>query len=450
MAGGTWKLQDKVRPGAYINTVGKPAPKDDSSRGIVLLMDGAKHDWGANGIIELNAGSDFKALLGADLDDDSNKALKETVKFAQKVLYVNLNDGDKATLDIESVPWKFTAKYAGEKGNDITIDCIKNLDGNTYTVKYIYGTEITSTQKIQHANELMGDDFVDVQLKEDAESKLANVSGENATKLTGGTTKDLSDKVTDILSNALETSIFDVATTAGYPVESNIHSLLAQLVSDLRDKEGYHVTAVIPVLPSDNYNSESVSAVMNGVILNDGTTVERTYAAGFFAGASASIPFNQSLTYAEYPDAVDTIPQLSNDLIIQALKAGKVVFTNRRDGTVVIEQDINSLTKFTNTKPKYFAKNRIIRELDYIANYVKDMFEGSFIGKISNNVAGRDLFKAEVAKFLSRLQDMGCIENYVADDIEIERGKDKDAVMVNLAVQPVDSMEKLYMTITAS
>ncbi|MCL0319383.1 phage tail sheath family protein [Apilactobacillus xinyiensis] len=449
MAGGNWVTQNKIRPGAYINTIGVGSPAADNYRGIVLLLDGAKHNWGKNGIVELDRGSNFKKELGSDLNDDTNKALRETVKSAQKVLYVNLNDGEKASLSNESFPWKFTAKYAGAKGNDITIDLIKDINGDNVTVNYIYGTEITSTQKIQHANELMGDDFVDVELVDGAEEKLSNASGEVSVKLTGGSTKNMDDKVPDILTEAIETNIFNVVTTAGYPVDSNIHELAAQLVQNLREKEGYHVTAVIPTLPSSDYNYEGTSAVMNGVVLQDGTQVERTFAAGYFAGASASVPFNQSLTYSEYPEAIDTIPRLSNDLIEQAIKKGKVVFTNRRDGSVVIEDDINTLVRFTKTKPKFFAKNRLIRILDLIANNTKDTFEKVYIGKISNNATGRDLFKSDRITYLNGLQDAGCIEDFKATDIEVVKGESKDAVEVRLNVKPVDSMEKLYMTIIA-
>lgn len=60
MAGGNWVTQNKIRPGAYINTIGVDSPSADSYRGIVLLVDGVKHDWGNNGIIELDRGSNFK------------------------------------------------------------------------------------------------------------------------------------------------------------------------------------------------------------------------------------------------------------------------------------------------------------------------------------------------------------------------------------------------------
>ena len=49
-----------------------------------------------------------------------------------------------------------------------------------------------------------------------------------------------------------------------------------------------------------------------------------------------------SLTYDTYDDAVDANPRMINSDIIDALKAGKFIFTEKR-GTAVVEQDINSL-----------------------------------------------------------------------------------------------------------
>ncbi len=42
---------------------------------------------------------------------------------------------------------------------------------------------------------------------------------------------------------------------------------------------------------------------------------------------------------------------------------------------------------------------------------------------------------------------MDALENVVPEDIKIEKGKDKDSVLVKVEVQPIDSMEKLYMNV---
>lgn len=115
MAGGTWKAQDKRRPGAYINVVGNGQREAASSLGRVLLIRDKGLGWGKNGVIEVEANSDFTKKLGTTLDDPSLTALKETLKGASKVLVLNPNEGTAATLTKEGLPWTVTANYPGER-----------------------------------------------------------------------------------------------------------------------------------------------------------------------------------------------------------------------------------------------------------------------------------------------------------------------------------------------
>ena len=79
---------------------------------------------------------------------------------------------------------------------------------------------------------------------------------------------------------------------------------------------------------------------------------------------------------------------------------------------------------------------------------MKLLFNRSYLGKVSNNEEGRAVFKGDIASYLDTLQKIGAIQNFDAStDIEIWQGDDIDAIVVGLWIQPVDSMEKLYMTI---
>ena len=84
MAGGTWKAQDKRRPGAYINVVGNGQRETTSSLGRVLLVRDKGLGWGKTGVVEVDANSDFTKKLGTTLDDPALTALKETLKGASK------------------------------------------------------------------------------------------------------------------------------------------------------------------------------------------------------------------------------------------------------------------------------------------------------------------------------------------------------------------------------
>ena len=86
--------------------------------------------------------------------------------------------------------------------------------------------------------------------------------------------------------------------------------------------------------------------------------------------------------------------------------------------------------------------------MDTLANDVKKIFEDRYLGKVGNSADGRSLFQAELVNYLGQLMEIGAIDAFDSrEDIEVLRGSTADAVIVNLAIQPVDSMEKLYMTV---
>ena len=67
---------------------------------------------------------------------------------------------------------------------------------------------------------------------------------------------------------------------------------------------------------------------------------------------------------------------------------------------------------------------------------------------MNNNDDGRNIFKSDIINYLNALQNISAIQNFDPTvDIQVYAGEAIDAVVVDLAVQPVDSMEKLYMTI---
>lgn len=451
MAGGTWKTQNKRRPGAYINVKGVAQPTSDSSLGRTLLLSNAQLGWGKKGIIEVHNDSNFKELFGTTIDDPKLMALKQVLKGAETVLFLNTNDGVRASLSDPALPWKFETTYPGTKGNDISISVEKDPNNTTnITVTTLFGTEIVDEQTITTTtgNNLLANDYVIPTMTEqdNGQAKLEAISTAASYKLTGGTATPANTE--DLMSDAMETENYSVVTTAGYPENSNIHALLVTTVKRLRDTEGMKIRGVIPASSSINQaNYEGISVVANGLTLNDGTDLSITDATGYFAGLSSSVDGSASLTYTEIEDAVCANPRLNNEKTIAALDAGQIVFTTRPGQRVVIEQDINSLTKFTKDKLKSFSKNKVLRVLDQIATDTEQVFEQSYLGKVGNNAAGRDLFKANRVSYLQGLNDSNVIQDFSATDITVNPGTDSDSVVVDLAVKPVDAMEKLYVTI---
>lgn len=482
MAGGTWKMQNKVRPGVYINVKSDGKPTVATPLGRLLMFQNKPLGWGKNGIIELTATSDFTALTGHNNTDEVLAPVHEALKNAETVLLLNDFIGGAKATGTKSGVYTINAKYAGEQGNNINVSFVPNPavgDANTQdvTVTTIFGTKqvdqvkITlpkaNTDAIAKAGLTKEDqleihnDYVDITFGTPAEvtSELAakgeyplytaifNGLTQSATNvtLTGGTSG--TNNVANDMDDYLENEFYAVATTAGWEESSNIHKLLAEEIKILRENVGIKVRAVIPNTTNVAYNYEGVSTVLNGYVLNDGTVISPNIATARFAGMSASATPDQALTYTQLDDAAEAKPKLNNDKTIEALNAGQIVFTTRAGSRVVIEQDINSLTKFTSEKSKDFSKNRIIRTLDEICTNTTQTFETSFLGKVSNNEAGRNVFKANRIGYLTGLQNQNMIRDFENSDLTLSQGDEKDAVLMELYVTPVDAMEKLYVNL---
>ena len=433
MAGGTWTSQNKVRPGAYINFKSKKNEITSiGERGIATLP--LTLPWGPEKeIITIHADDDLSKVLGINISDNSALLIREVFKKAKTLLLYRLNEGSKATATLEGLT--INAKYSGTKGNNITVIIQNDIDDTSkFEVITTFEGNKVDKQLVKTIDNLKSNVYVEFK----GTGELKTTSG---LPLKGGEDGTVTNEnYTDYLS-AIEAHEFH---TIGIPTkESDIKAVATDFIKRLKE-DGRQVQLVL-----ENYaeaDSENVISVKNGVILGDGTKITSDKAVAFVTGATAGANVNQSNTYLQYEGAIDVDIKYTNKEIVDALNNGEIVFTinNRK---VVIEQDINTLKTFTEDKDKDYRKNRLIRTLYEINNGIKLLWETNYIGKIANSVDGRILFKKDVIKFLEQLQEIDALENVVPEDIEIEKGKDKDSVLVKVEVQPIDSMEKLYMNV---
>lgn len=463
MAGGTWTRQNKVRPGAYINTVGKNVPTSgDTTRGVVLMP--VLSSWGPVGVpIKVSGGTNLLEVFGKSSDDPTMFLIGEVLKQASELIAIRLSGGTVARTE-EGGVLEAEALYQGTTGNNITLQVsTRELGGTTYMIlnTYLgYDTGGSSVESLVFNQE--------VKLEKDGESEnilpkavdfsdnpyvkitsIESLPGELASiALMGGT--DTPSGTLDITKfvNAMETQDYNIIA---WPIEENATQIV-NVVKRLRDDEGKKVQVVVanPVSPEESptntFDSEGCVMIPNGVVLADGTEVSPYQATAFIAGASANAGHTASLTYANYMGAVEATPKYNNEKTIELLEMGFLLFTDKR-GAAVVEQDINSLITLGPNKSKDFKKNRVMRTLDLIANNSKESFEDNFIGKVNNNQDGRELFKSDRISFFDSLQGEGAIENFTAEDISISMGSSKDNVVMDAGITPVDSMEKLYMTV---
>ncbi|WP_270167585.1 phage tail sheath family protein [Paenibacillus sp. SYP-B4298] len=436
MAGGTWTSQNKVRPGVYINMNSAPQTLGTAGdRGITAIA--LQLPWGAaQQIVSITAGQDVRDVLGYDLTAPQLLLVREALKRAQTLLLYRLNTGTKATATHSGLT--ITAQHGGSRGNSLSIVIQASIDqpGKYEVYTLLDGVEVDK--------QIVG---VVADLQPNAWVTFAGTADLEATAgvpLTGGADGTITNADHTAFLAALELHVFN--TVALVSTDNALKAVYAAFVRRLREDEGAKVQAVLENYPTADY--EGVISLKNGVILSDGTTLTAAQATAWVAGATAGAASNASLTYQAYDDAVDVATRYTNSQIEAALRAGEFVFTPNNNRAVV-EQDINSLTSFTPDKARAFSKNRVIRVLDSIANDIKRIFETFYLGKLDNNPDGRSLLSNEIVNYLQNLQAIAAIQNFDPQmDVSVTQGTTSDSVYVEVSVQPVDAVEKVYMKVT--
>lgn len=244
---------------------------------------------------------------------------------------------------------------------------------------------------------------------------------------------------------ALKTVAFNVLC---YPyTDTEGKTAIVTWIKAMREDEGIKCQAVLASHVADH---EAVINVVQGIILSDGTELTDAQVTAWVAGATAGAGVTTSNTGMVYSGAIDVSPRMTRTEMEAAVQAGKFIFKVDSAQNVSVVYDINSLTTTTEDRGKIFKKNRVIRTIDNIANDITSIFESSFIGKINNNEDGRSLLKGALVDYFATLQNMAAIQNFETDDVTVVAGDDSDAVVVECNIQPVDSVEKIYITVNLS
>lgn len=428
MAGGTFTSQNKVRPGAYINFKAEVSTgSSEAVAGTVALP--LAVDFGPAGVTAVNSGTNL-LQFGHTLGDAQMLPLREALKNASEVLVFRIGGGAKATGTSNGLT--VDAKYPGARGNDIAV-VVKKLTTGGVQVDTILDGQVVDSQVVATAGALVDNDLVTFTGSPEVTDGTITLEGGTNTTGTGADYADFFEAI----------QVYDFNTMAITVEDNSTKALAAGFIRRMREDEGKKVQVVLGNYEGADY--EGVINLANGVVL-DGQALTPEQATAWFAGAAASAGVSASLTYTAYQGATDANPRLSSADTIENLRKGNVVFTEKR-GQAVVEQDINTLVSFDAIKNQDFRKNRVLRVLDDIANNTKVTFEDNYIGKVNNDTDGRELFKADRIAYFDALVGQGAITDFASDDIEVLPGNAKDAIVVNVAVQPVDAMEKLYMTV---
>ena len=442
VAGGTWTNQNKIRPGVYIRfTSSRGLGLTVSDRGTVAIAEALS--WGPVETVQtIEAGADMTPYTGYDITNANNRFLNEIFKGTNrtaapnKVLLYRLGASGQTAATATVSPLTATAKYPGTRGNDISIVITElTTPEDTFTVSTVVDGDIVDQQTAKTVEDLTPNDWVTWS----GTGALAATVGQALTNGADGTpaASDYTDFPT-----AIEPYKFDVLIYDGS--DSTVQDAMVAFVKRMSEEEGTYTQLVAAGLT--NPDSRYIINVNSGVTLSDGITLTPQQVTWWLGGATAGAKYNEDLTYATYPGAVDVTTKLTNSGYEQAIQAGELVLW-ADDGAVKVEYDINSLVTYTPDITDVYHYNRTMRLVNTIANDIYQQFSDGYIGAVNNNEQGRMMFKTAIVGYLLTIQANNGIQNFEADDVEVLPGEAVDAVLVNLAIQVVGSINKIYVTL---
>lgn len=426
LGGGTFVSQNKKLPGSYINFISASrATAATSDRGVAAMA--LSLDWGPDGEIFKVTSEEFVnntlRTFGYAYSDEKLKGLRDLFLNIRTLYAYRLNSGEKATCSYA------TAKYSGTRGNDITIIIAKNVDDDKkYDVTTVMGTKTVDSQTISKASELQDNDYV-------VFDKTATLTVTAGTKLAGGTNGENVGEAHQEFLGKLEAYSFNAVGCDSKDV--SVSSLYATFVKRMRENVGTKCQAVVFDNASDY---EGVVNVVN-------TTKEsETGLIYWITGIIAACEINQSNTNKTYNGEYTVDVDYTQTELEDAIDSGKFMLHKVGDEVRVLK-DINSLVSTNTEKGDDFKSNQTIRVIDQIATDVALVFNNKYIGKIQNNEAGRVSLWNDIVTLFKNYQSSQAIENFSSEDITVEAGNDKQSVVINSRVEPINAMEKLYMSV---
>lgn len=451
--GGTWKTQNKVRPGAYINFESVPKPlMNIGTRGVATMP--VAMNWGPEGeVIEVFSedlvNGRSTAKIGYSGFDEESQLFRELLKGCYKAYLYRIDKGGtkaKATSDNLTV----TAKCSGIRGNDITITIEAEEDTSGVTGVYQVTTYLSGTkkdsQKATDLTELLENDWV-VFEGSGTPKPIA------AVPLTGGANGTVSADNFAGYFSAVDSYSWNAM---GIPFDLHlVKTNASQYATNRSDEYGrkcqcvlynYHTADSERVISCDQgYRVTSTSPTGSKVVEEEVSPISFVV---WVTGQTAGADIDESLTNKVVLGATEIIGNLTHEEIKNALLSGKFVLSMREDGKIVVEQDINTYTTRIPDKGSERSKNRVVRVLDEFATTAQRIWNTSYCGYVPNDDNGRAVYKGDLINYGKRLQGYGAIQNFKgAEDIKVEQGDDLDTVLAEFNLMPVDGMEKLYMTV---
>lgn len=433
LGGGSFTVQNKELPGAYINFVSAASASPElSDRGIATMP--LELDWGRENEVFEVTNEDFqkdcKKIFGYDFNDEKIKGLRDLFLGANVLYAYRLNSGgQKAENELA------TALYGGVRGNDLSITIQANADvPSKFDVKTYLGLLEVDVQTVGSAAELKPNDYVT--FHEDAE-----LAASASSPLSGGENGVVDGEAHRAYLNKIESYTYNVMGVA--VTDDTTKKLYAAFNKRLRDEMGIKFQLVVYDMAADYMG---VINVKNQVSDEGWSEAGLVY---WVTGAECACPVNKSCQNKRYDGCFTVDVDFTQNQLRQSVKSGEFVL-HRVNSDIRVLEDINSMVTFTGECKEVFKDNQTVRVIDQLGNSDAVLFNTKYLGTVPNNESGRISLWSDLVKIRQALQDMGAIENFSDSDVVVGPGETKKSVVVSGSIMVVNAMSKVYMTVTVA
>lgn len=433
LGGGTFTVQNKELPGAYINFVSAAnATATLSDRGICTMA--MELDWGEDGKVFEVTNGDFQKnslkIFGYPYSHEKLKGLRDLFINAKTLYAYKLGSGGSKAENALA-----KAACSGVRGNAISVAVEVNADDTQmFDVKTLVDNAVVDTQTAANTADLKPNGFVEWK-------KEATLSAAAAIPLTGGTNGEITGASHQDYLDKIESYSFNVmgATVTDEPTKK----LYAAFNKRLRDEMGIKFQLVLYRCAADYYGTISVK---NKAVDDSFDESALVY---WVTGAEAGCEVNKSTQNKIYNGEFEVDADYTQNELKKAIKAGEFTFHKVGENIRVLE-DINTMVTTSDTEGDIFKDNQTVRVMDQIANDIAVIFNTKYLGVVPNDKAGRVSLWSDIVKHHKQLQDIRAIEDFSEEDVTVEQGDTKKSVVVTDCITAVNAMSKLYMAVTVA
>lgn len=424
LGGGIWTSQNKILPGTYQNFVSaKVTGIGACDRGVCAIP--FTGDWGeSNKVLEVTK-DDFeryaRTMFGYEYTHEKLTDIREVFRNAKKAYLYRMDKGG-----VKAENNYATAKYTGTRGNNIVIKIAANIEApSKFDVSTLLDGIRVDKQTVANIKDLKPNDFVEFKTEETlkAEAGVPLANGANGTTVTGTEQQAFLDAIEPYAFNTLGCVSEDETTK----------KLYIEYTKRMRNEVGKKFQVVVHNYPEAD--DEAVLSVKNNI------KADLVY---WMTGRSAACKPSEDNTNKVYDGEKEINLDFTQFELENCITNGELVF-HRVGKEARILSDINTLTTYTEDKGEVFSSNQTIRIIDALSEEVADIFNTKYMGGIGNEEDGRVSLWSDILDLLRKKENEKAIENVLPEDVIVEKGKDKNSVLLTYGIEVIGTMKKLYV-----